>query len=175
MKFFVTSFLVIFCLAPHSSGPDTVRTRGITMIRLASTDRDNEPLKADFIGGGIIQDSCRGEVKFSSKLNHIRDSLDWIRYEVTPANSKAKIFEGWWHWKATPSFMSDYRGFHRINLDDPHEDMDLGEYGDEDGWQEECEHRSTDVSQCDRMFGHNMYYPERLKLKPNMVRLPVIR
>ena len=85
MKFLVIACLTVFCLAHVES----VRKGGITMIHLASTDRDNESLKADFIGGGVIQDSCRGAVKFSSKLNHngisnsgFSSKLDNIRYEV---------------------------------------------------------------------------------------------
>ena len=162
MRFWIVSCLVFLCLA-HSSGRETVRKRGINMVILSSTERERDyDLYGAFVGSGIIQDSCRGEVKFSSKLNHIDSSLDWIQYEVTPIDGETKVFEGWWYWKATSSFMRDYRAEHGIDITNRLEDMDLGPTGDEDGWQEECEYRSTDVSQCDRMFGHNMYYPERI-------------
>ena len=62
MKFLIIGCLAVFCLAHIES----VRERGTTLVSMTSGDK---PL-ADFIGGGTIQDSCLGEVSFSSKLNH---------------------------------------------------------------------------------------------------------
>ena len=166
MRFLVISCLALLCLAPHSRKKESVRSRDQGSTMVGWTTGDNP--KADFVGGGVVQDSCRGEVKFKSRLNHIYGLTD-IRYEVTPVDkardlsgiwaNKKLVFSGLWWWKATPSFMSDYRGFHRINLDDPHEDMDLGEYGSDDGWQEACENESNHISQCDRIFNRKMEYP----------------
>jgi len=150
MKFVAISCVAVLCLA-HSSPYNLVKL----------TYELDDP-HASFVGGGVMQDSCRGEVKFKSQLNHI-DSLDWITYKVTPADGETKVFTGWWYWKATPGFMADRRAEEGIDITDLDGGGDWGPAGDEDGWQEECEERSTDVSQCDRMFGHNMYYPDRLK------------
>ena len=150
MKFLIIGCLAVFCLAHIES----VRERGTTLVSMTSGDK---PL-ADFIGGGTIQDSCLGEVSFSSKLNHngysnsgFSSKLDNIRYEVTLSDGEKKVFENW-YWKATQDFMNDYRKEYMTGEGDHNEDMDLGYYGYDDGWQEECEYRSTDISQCDRVY-----------------------
>ena len=48
--------------------------------------------------------------------------------------------------------MSDYRKEHMTDEGNHNEDMDLGEFGYDDAWQEECEYRSTNISQCDRVY-----------------------
>lgn len=160
MKFLATSCVVLFCLA-HSSDCDRRKHSPDDLVYLT---KDDDGVCASFVGGGTMQDSCRGEVKFKSQLNHTDlYSLDWISYKVTTADGKTKVFSGWWFWKATPKFMDEYRAAEGIDITDPDGGGDYGYSGDELGWQEECEERSTHISQCDRMFGHNMYYPDRLK------------
>lgn len=164
MKWLAISCVAVLCLAPHRRYEEPVRAQDQKSTRVFQTIGDNP--KADFVGGGVIQDSCHGKVSFSSKLNHIGNSkgdrllgLDEIHYEVILADSEKMVFSGRWWWEATPDFMADYRVEHRIDLNDPHEDMDIGEYGSDEGWQEACEERSTDISQCDRIFNEDMDYP----------------
>ena len=72
-------------------------------------------------------------------------------------NGKAQVFEGWRYWKATASFNFD-------------EDETWGHVGDEDGWQEECEYRSTDVSQCNFVLCCHRLLVTLLGAKFNIIR-----
>jgi len=164
MKFLVTSCIVFFCLA-HSSEQPVRELNPWSMVYLTDkkSELHDEP-QASFVGGGIMTDSCRGEVEFKSELNH----NSWYghasiftepEYIVTLSDGTKKEFIGEWHWKATPSFIADFRA--------KNQGEDWGPEGDEDGWQEECEERSTHISQCNRIFGYDRYTESSDRLKPN--------
>ena len=163
MKFLATFCLAVFCLA-HSSEPDRRKHDRNSMIYLTDKRSElyDEP-QASFVGGGVMQDSCRGEVTFTSELNHNSwhghaEILNEIDYKITFTDGTEREFNGEWHWKATASFMAE------LNFD---EDETWGHEGDEDGWQEECGERSTNISQCDRIFGYNRYTERSERWYPN--------
>lgn len=174
MRLVAISCVAVLCLAPHR--PDLEQRRERNADDQVYLTYDGDGPRASFVGGGVMKDSCGGKVKFKSQLNHIGEtrydlgSLDEISYKVTFADGETEVFRGRWYWQATPSFMADFRVEHRINLNDPHEDMALGDEGSEDRWQEECEYRATDISQCDRIFwpmrfwGSDPTYKPRIKL-----------
>ena len=89
MKFLAISCVAVLCLAHSSDCEEKVRTndpRNLTSLTNVPNEFEEVDPKASFVGGGVMQDSCRGEVKFTSELNHLSGFLTWLYYRVTLAD-----------------------------------------------------------------------------------------